>query len=93
MGTEELREITDEDIKETTKLVAALSEEKRTELLAKILLYNERTVSILKYLIIDKGVFDNALDQLSREERREIEQSLSFGPSWLNYTRKTRDKQ
>jgi hypothetical protein len=79
--------VTKEEIDRLQKLIAEkLTQPEKDRLLASLIISMDRVGSILKDFVTNKDV------QLTKSQEKEIEDIVSIGPTWLNYTKKIRRK-
>ena len=64
--------------------VSKLDQKGKDQALADLILFAQRAIPILDELTKDSS--------LSAKEKKEIEDSITVGPQWLNFTRKVRRK-
>ena len=75
-----IKKITPADIKRVLGIIATLKPAEKDETIAYLLLFADRAKYALNQLIKHSD--------FSKAEKKEIEDSISVGPQWLNYTRR-----
>jgi hypothetical protein len=86
MINKKIEKITNEAVLQEYKKIANYSQEQKDQALAFLFVVVDRVADILRVAIMSKKI-DNPTKISTVEE---IENILSLGPSWLNYTRKTK---
>ena len=76
------KKITAEDRKRMLAVVEKLQQKDKDQLLAELALFAQRAIIVLDELTKQSS--------LSPKEKKEIEDSISVGPQWLNYRRRVR---
>jgi hypothetical protein len=76
------KKVTAADRKRMLGVVQKLKDDERNQVLADLLLFADRAIGILDQLTREST--------LSPKEKKEIEDSISVGPQWLNYTRRVK---
>lgn len=77
-----IKKVTAADRKRMLEIVTSLKEGERDQVLADLLLFADKAISILDEL--------TKSSTLSQKEKKEIEDSISVGPQWLNYKRRVK---
>ena len=81
-----IQKVTKEELRTLQTLISKRSDAEKDFLLASLYLSTQRMVDIIRYLLSKADM------QLTKKEEREIEDSISVGPSWLNYSKKVKRK-
>jgi hypothetical protein len=76
------KKITAADRKRMASVVSKLKSTEKDEVLADLVLFAERAISILDEL--------TKHSTLTPKEKKEIEDSITVGPKWLQYTRRVK---
>lgn len=79
-----VKKITVADRKKMLAEISKLDQKARDQALADLILFAQRAIPILDELTKDSS--------LPAKEKKEIEDSITVGPQWLNFTRKVRRK-
>ncbi len=82
-----MAKITEKEINELKLELGKLPADKKDYLLARLLLVVDRLGGIVKDMA---GREENK--KLAEKTQKEIEQAISLGPTWLNYTFKSKEK-
>lgn len=86
---EKIKKIELQEIQRVKEKISKLSPAEKDKILAALLLTSDRMAEILKSLIAS----DADLSKAEKEKiQDEIEQAVSIGPSWLNYSYKVKKK-
>lgn len=65
-----------------SQAISRLSQSERDTVIADLVLFAKRAITILEELTEHSN--------LTAKEKKEIEDSITVGPAWLNYTRKVK---
>ena len=77
-----IKKITEGERKEVLAEVSKLDQKGKDRVLADLILFAQRAIPILEELTKDSS--------LPAKEKKEIEDSITVGPQWLNFRRKIR---
>ncbi len=78
--------VTKEELKKLQGIISARTQTEKDLLLASLYISTERMGEMIKFLMAKRE------GPLTKKEEREIEDSISLGPSWLNYSKKVKRK-
>jgi hypothetical protein len=85
---ENIKKIELQEIQKVNEKVSKLSQADKDRLLASLLLTSDRLAYILKSVISNIDLSKKEKEKI----REEIEEAISVGPSWLNYSYKIKKK-
>ena len=77
-----IKKITPSERKQVLTEVAKLDEKGKDQVLADLILFAQHAIPVLEELTKDSS--------LPAKEKKEIEDSITVGPQWLNFRRKIR---